>query len=70
MLHSVFAAAPHNPTEYFSGDFLTRYIRDPQSLRRWPQGKMPGFAVEVLSHDELNQLIAYLRHMAERKTVR
>ncbi|PTQ74071.1 cytochrome c [Pseudomonas sp. GV071] len=58
---------PHNPTEYFSGDFLARYIRDPQSLRRWPQGKMPGFSPQVLSDAELQQLIAYLRHMAGRK---
>ncbi len=58
---------PHNPTEYFSGDFLTRYIRDPQSLRRWPQGKMPGFAVEVLSDKELGELVEYFRHMAGRK---
>ena len=35
---------PHNPTEYFAGDFLRQYIRDPQSLRKWPQGRMPGFS--------------------------
>lgn len=58
---------PHNPTEYFSGDFLTRYIRNPQSLRRWPQGKMPGFTAEVLSDKALGELVEYLRHMAERK---
>lgn len=58
---------PYNPTEYFSGDFLTRYIRDPQSLRRWPQGKMPGFAVEVLSDEALGELVAYLEHMVKRK---
>ncbi|MGB4072808.1 c-type cytochrome [Pseudomonas sp.] len=58
---------PHNPTEYFSGDFLSRYIRDPQSLRRWPQGKMPGFSAEVLSNEKLGTLIEYLRHMAGRK---
>ena len=58
---------PHNPTEYFSGDFLTRYIRDPQSLRRWPQGKMPGFAVEVLSDKALGELVEYLGHMVGRK---
>ncbi|ROL74977.1 cytochrome C, partial [Pseudomonas protegens] len=39
---------PYNPTEYFGGDFLKRYIRDPQSLRRWPQAKMPGFSSSVL----------------------
>ncbi|BAN47988.1 cytochrome c [Metapseudomonas resinovorans] len=58
---------PHNPTEYLAGDFLPRYIRDPQSLRRWPEGKMPGFSKDVLSDAELGQLIGYLRHMAGRK---
>lgn len=59
---------PHNPTEYFAGDFLQRYIRDPQSLRRWPQGRMPGFSEAQLSDVEMAQLLAYLRHMAKRKT--
>ena len=54
---------PHNPTEYFAGDFLRQYIRDPQSLRRWPQGRMPGFSEEVLSDRELGELIGYLGHM-------
>lgn len=59
---------PHNPTEYFSGDFLRRYIRDPQSMRRWPQGKMPGFSPQVLSDKALRELLGYLAHMAGRKT--
>jgi mono/diheme cytochrome c family protein len=58
---------PYNPTEYFSGDFLKRYIRDPQSLRHWPQAKMPAFAASVLPDDELDLLVGYLRHMAGRK---
>ena len=58
---------PHNPTEYFAGDFLRQYIRDPQSLRRWPQGRMPGFSSETLNTAELDQLISYLRHMREHK---
>lgn len=58
---------PHNPTEYFTGDFLRQYIRDPQSLRRWPQGRMPGFDVDTLSDAELGELISYLEHMTERK---
>ena len=60
---------PYNPTEYFSGDFLSRYIRDPQSLRHWPQGKMPGFSLEVVDERELAELIEYLGHMAGRKAV-
>lgn len=58
---------PYNPTEYFSGDFLKRYIRDPQSLRHWPQAKMPAFAASVLSDNELDMLVGYLKHMAGRK---
>ena len=61
---------PHNPTEYFTGDFLRQYIRDPQSLRRWPQGRMPGFSEQVLNTMELEQLVGYLQHMAQRKTTR
>ena len=58
---------PHNPTEYFAEGFLAAYIRDPQSLRRWPQGKMPGFSEAVLNEAELRQLLGYLQHMATRK---
>ncbi len=58
---------PHNPTEYFQPTFLRRYIRDPQSLRQWPQAKMPGFSSAVLSDPELDALLAYLSHMATRK---
>ncbi|BBH47435.1 cytochrome c [Pseudomonas sp. KU43P] len=58
---------PHNPTEYFQPAFLRQYIRDPQSLRRWPQARMPGFAESVLSEQELDALLAYLGHMAKRK---
>ncbi|MHC6224637.1 cytochrome c [Pseudomonas sp. X10] len=58
---------PYSPTEYFQPAFLRRYIRDPQSLRQWPQAKMPGFAENVLSEQELDALLAYLAHMAGRK---
>jgi len=58
---------PYNPTEYFGGDFLKRYIRDPQSLRHWPQAKMPAFAASVLPDNELDLLVEYLKHMAARK---
>ncbi|KTC21521.1 cytochrome C [Pseudomonas marginalis ICMP 9505] len=58
---------PYNPTEYFSGDFLKRYIRDPQSLRQWPQAKMPAFAASVLPDGELDLLLGYFKHMAGRK---
>lgn len=59
---------PYNPTEYFRESFLLRYIRDPQSLRQWPQARMPAFSQQVLNDTELGQLLAYLRHMASRKS--
>lgn len=58
---------PHNPTEYFAAGFLKQYIRNPASLSRWPQRQMPAFPPSVLSDHELEALLAYLAHMAERK---
>jgi len=58
---------PHNPTEYLRTDLLRAYIRNPQSLRLWPQAKMPGFDRQALSDADLDALLAYLRHMAGRK---
>ncbi|MGC8100524.1 c-type cytochrome [Metapseudomonas otitidis] len=59
---------PYNPTEYFAEGFLQRYIRDPQSLRRWPEARMPAFPAQVIDDAQLEQLVAYLRHMSGRKT--
>jgi mono/diheme cytochrome c family protein len=58
---------PYNPTEYMRVDALRRLIRDPQSLRRWPAAKMPAFEARLLSDRDLTDLLAYLRHMADRK---
>ncbi|MGH8850722.1 MAG: c-type cytochrome [Casimicrobiaceae bacterium] len=58
---------PYNPTEYMRVDALRRLIRNPQSLRRWPAAKMPAFDSSLLSDRDLTDLLAYLRHMADRK---
>jgi mono/diheme cytochrome c family protein len=58
---------PYNPTEYMRVDALRRLIRNPQSLRRWPAAKMPAFETKLLSDRDLTDLLAYLRHMADRK---
>ena len=58
---------PYNPTEYMRVDALRRLIRNPQSLRRWPAAKMPAFEAKLLSDRDLTDLLAYLRHMADRK---
>jgi mono/diheme cytochrome c family protein len=59
---------PHSPTEYLREDLFRAYIRDPQSLRRWPQARMPGFDSKALTDEDLDNLLAYLRHMAGRKS--
>jgi mono/diheme cytochrome c family protein len=58
---------PYNPTEYMRPDALRRLIRDPQALHRWPAAKMPAFDSRTLPDRELAELLAYLRHMADRK---
>src|SRR5690606_1476642 len=59
---------PYNPTQYIAPEFLRRLIRDPQSVRRWPEAKMPAVTMEMLGDAELDQVLAYLRHMGGRKT--
>lgn len=58
---------PMSPTEYFRETALKKLIRDPGSVRQWKGRRMPGFATSAISDAELNQLMAYLRHMAQHK---
>jgi mono/diheme cytochrome c family protein len=59
---------PMNPTEYFTDAALRALIRDPRSVRTWPEQRMPSFAEDDLSDEEIGLILAYLRHMAARKT--
>jgi len=58
---------PVSPTQYFESGYLRKYIRDPASVRAWPQMTMPGFSTAVMDDAQLDDLLAYLRHMASRK---
>jgi mono/diheme cytochrome c family protein len=58
---------PHSPTEYLRDDMLRTLVRNPQDMRHWPQARMPGFNRETLSDADLDNLVAYLKHMATRK---
>lgn len=60
-------AVPKSPTEYMTRAGLIGQIRDPKSLRSWPDQKMPGFNEAALPDKEVDALIAYLRHMAHRR---
>ncbi|HWK32180.1 MAG TPA: cytochrome c [Hyphomicrobium sp.] len=58
--------APMNPTRYMSPEGLRALIRDPKSVRTWPGQLMPAFDETKLSDADLDAIIAYLTHMAER----
>lgn len=58
---------PFNPVEYLGDARLRLLIRDPQALRWWPNARMPAITPDNVSDAELNDLIAYLHHMAHRK---
>ncbi len=58
---------PFSPTEYMREDFLRQQVRNPQAVRAWPDSRMPAFGADALSSRDLDDLLAYLYHMAKRK---
>ncbi|UPG70926.1 c-type cytochrome [Roseomonas gilardii subsp. gilardii] len=58
---------PMSPVEYFQPASLRRYLRDPASIRHWPDQKMPGFTEEQLPERDMESLIAYLAQMAAQR---
>lgn len=58
---------PQNPTDYLTAPALHQLIRNPASVRHWPEMKMQGFEPDALSDQEIDRIIAYLAHMARRK---
>lgn len=54
---------PMSPTDYMTPIGLRALIRNPASVRTWPKQEMPAFAKDVLSDADLEDLLAYLRHM-------
>jgi len=60
---------PMGPTQYTTMEGLRRLIRDPASVRTWPERRMQGFDEKTLSDDDLDAVIAYLAHMAPQQVV-
>ncbi|MBC3863513.1 cytochrome c [Undibacterium jejuense] len=58
---------PMNPSEYFQEAALRHLIREPGSVRRWSQSVMPGFKADIVSDNELDDLLVYLRQMAAQR---
>jgi mono/diheme cytochrome c family protein len=61
---------PMNPTAYMTHAGLHALIRDPKAVRSWPGQIMPGFAEDQMSDREIDAVIAYLAHQADRKSAR
>ena len=56
-----------NALDYMTHQGLRALVRDPKSVRTWPQQRMPGFSVQELPDAELDALVAYLEHVAQRR---
>ncbi len=61
---------PMNPTGYMTHAGLHALIRDPKAVRSWPGQIMPGFAEDQMSDRDIDAVIAYLAHQADRKSAR
>ena len=57
---------PMNPIQYLTPEGLRKLIRNPKTVRTWPQLQMPGFDETMLREADLDALIAYLDYMARR----
>jgi mono/diheme cytochrome c family protein len=56
---------PMNVTEYFQIPALKKLIRNPASVRQWPEQKMPGFDQAALSDGDLDAMVDWLAYKAK-----
>jgi len=55
-----------SPIEYMTRAGLHALIRNPKSVRTWPEQRMPGFAPNQMSDREIDLIIGSLAHMTAR----
>lgn len=58
---------PMNVTEYFQIPALKKLIRNPASVRQWPDQKMPGFDQSALSDSDLDAIVDWLAYKAKQR---
>lgn len=58
---------PMNVTEYFQIPALKKLIRDPASVRQWPEQKMQGLDQSVLSDSDLDAMIDWFAYKARQR---
>ncbi|MDP1966167.1 MAG: cytochrome c [Reyranella sp.] len=59
-------ARPMNPVDYFQPAILKKYLRNPSSVRTWPEQKMPAFDEENLSDADIDAIVAWLGYKARK----
>ena len=60
-------ARPMNPVDYFQPAALRKLLRDPKSVRDWPEQKMPAFSEESLSAADIDAIVAWLTYKAGKR---
>jgi mono/diheme cytochrome c family protein len=58
---------PMAATDYMTEPGLRALVRDPKSVRTWPQQQMPAFPPTLVPDDDLNALVAYLKQIASQR---
>lgn len=58
---------PMPAASYLTEDGLRALIRDPRSVRTWPEQRMVGFDASALSDADLAAVVAYLHEMASHR---
>ena len=58
---------PMNVTDYFQIPALKKLIRNPASVRQWPEQKMLGFDQAALSDSDLDAIVDWLAYKAKQR---
>jgi mono/diheme cytochrome c family protein len=58
---------PMAATDYMTERGLRALVRDPKSVRTWPQQQMPAFSPTILPDPDLDALIAYLKQIENQR---
>ena len=58
---------PIAATDYMTEQALRALVRDPKSVRTWPQQQMPAFPPTILPDADIDALIAYLKQIASQR---
>ena len=53
---------PMNPAAWFQPAALKKFIRNPKSVRDWPDAKMPALSPEALSDADIDAIVAWLEY--------